>query len=133
MNAALRRLVWARGKDRCEYCLIPAAASVISFCIDHIVARKHDGRTAAENLALSCFHCNSFKLDNIASLDSETRTLAKLFDPRTDVWNEHFVWRHAELIGLTPTGRVTVRILNMNSRYRLHLREAILSNGHIFT
>ena len=130
MNAVLRRLVWSRARNRCEYCLIPAASSVVSFCIDHIVARKHDGRTLAENLALSCFHCNSFKLDDIASLDSETQQLAKLFD---DVWPSHFAWRRAELIGLTPTGRVTVRILNMNSQYRLRLRDALLAEGHVFS
>jgi hypothetical protein len=133
MKAALRRLVWSRARNRCEYCLLPADAASLSFCVDHIISRKHDGLTVAENLALSCFHCNSYKLDNIASVDSETRELARLFDPRTDLWSEHFAWNRVELVGLSAIGRVTVRILNMNALERLRTRKLLLAGGYVFS
>lgn len=61
MDAALERLVWRRGKGACEYCQLPQAVSAIRFEIDHVIPRKHRGRTIAANLALSCFYCNSYK------------------------------------------------------------------------
>lgn len=133
MKAALRRLVWSRGRNRCEYCLLPVDPTGPSFCVDHIVSRKHDGLTVAENLALSCFQCNSYKLDNIAAVDSETRELAKLFNPRTDLWSEHFAWNRVELTGLTAIGRVTIRILNMNAPERLRTRKLLFASGYVFS
>ena len=37
--------------------------------IDHIISRKHHGRTVASNLALSLWYCNSFKGPDISGLD----------------------------------------------------------------
>jgi hypothetical protein len=48
-----------RAKRRCEYCQLAQICSNLSFEIDHIIARKHGGRTVASNLALSCFYCNT--------------------------------------------------------------------------
>jgi len=42
------------------------------FEIDHIISKKHHGPTVASNLALSCFHCNSFKGSDIGGRDSLT-------------------------------------------------------------
>jgi hypothetical protein len=52
-----------------------------------------------------------------------------LFNPRRDPWNEHFAFNNALLVGLTSTGRATVRTLNMNGADRLELREELLSHG----
>jgi 5-methylcytosine-specific restriction endonuclease McrA len=59
MDAALMRLVRQRANGRCEYCRLPQAASGVPFAIDHIVARKHKGRTSASNLAVSCIYWKS--------------------------------------------------------------------------
>jgi hypothetical protein len=56
MDAALSRLVWQRAGGHCEYCRMPQAADDATFEIDHIVARKHLGRTVAGNLCLSCYY-----------------------------------------------------------------------------
>jgi hypothetical protein len=48
-----------------------------------------------------------------------------LFHPRRDVWETHFVLRGALMVGLTPTGRATVRVLNMNAADRVQLRRAL--------
>ena len=61
MDAGLERFVRQRAQQRCEYCRIPAYLQWLHFQIDHVIAQKHGGETAAENLALACFHCNSYK------------------------------------------------------------------------
>jgi 5-methylcytosine-specific restriction endonuclease McrA len=43
----------------------------IPFEIDHIIAESHGGPTAAQNLALACYHCNSFKGANLAGIDPQ--------------------------------------------------------------
>ena len=61
MKTSLVELVWDRAASQCEYCLFPAAHAWLPFQIDHVIAEKHSGATVAENLALSCYYCNSFK------------------------------------------------------------------------
>jgi len=39
--------------------------------------------------------------------------------------------RGAEIVGLTPTGRATVRLLNMNAKHRLQLRSELLAQGQL--
>jgi hypothetical protein len=48
--AALRRLTRERAGERCEYCLIPESVTLFTHPIDHVIAEKHGGPTAAENL-----------------------------------------------------------------------------------
>ena len=51
------------------------------------------------------------------------------FNPRTDNWNDHFATRGAKIVGLTPTGRATAQLLNMNDSRRVDLREQWLDEG----
>jgi len=81
MDGQRADFVRQRAEFCCEYCQLPQALSSIAFEIDHIVARKHGGGTALENLALSCFYCNSLKGPNIAGLDPDTRELSRLYHP----------------------------------------------------
>lgn len=99
------------------------------FEIDHIIARKHRGPTIASNLALSCFHCNSFKGSNIAGLAPRNRKLAPLFNPRRHKWARHFRWQGCYLAGLTAIGRATVVVLNINDPFRVELREGLTEEG----
>lgn len=48
--------------------------------------------------------------------------LTRLFNPRADDWDEHFVWMGVEIHGLTPIGRVTVNVLDFNGSERLEFR-----------
>ena len=59
--AELRRNVITRSGGICEYCLIPADATINGCEVDHIVAEKHGGATTEENLAYACFFCNRNK------------------------------------------------------------------------
>jgi len=54
-GAGLRSLVRRRSGGRCEYCGMPDAEPVFPHEPDHIIALKHGGPTASENLAYACF------------------------------------------------------------------------------
>ena len=56
MHEALKRLVWDRALNCCEYCRLPQSLDVLPFQIDHVIAEQHHGPTVAENLALSCLN-----------------------------------------------------------------------------
>ncbi len=51
---SLRQQIYERAGGQCEYCLTPEVAVLMSLEIDHIIARKHGGKTETDNLALSC-------------------------------------------------------------------------------
>ena len=122
---ALRRLVRERAAERCEYCLIPEWMSSVSHWVDHIVAEKHGGPTAAENLALSCFLCNQHKGSDLTSIDPESGMITSLFHPRSHSWVEHFRLVNGVVEPLTSTGRVTVRLLRLNLPYRIEARQLL--------
>ena len=128
--AALRQLIVERAAGRCEYCRFPQDASFLSFEIDHVISEKHGGATAAENLALACAFCNSFKGTDLGSLDPATGRLTAFFNPRTHVWDDHF---RVEADGIlqphTPESRVTVAILRMNDPERVLERQLLLQIG----
>jgi hypothetical protein len=127
--AALRRLVRERARGCCEYCLIPERLTLASHWVDHIVAEKHGGETAEENLALACVLCNQRKGTDLASIDPQTGALAPLFHPRRDRWTDHFRLSGALVEPLTATGRVTVRLLQFNHADRVEERELLLRLG----
>jgi hypothetical protein len=129
MDKALERQVWQRARSCCEYCLMPNEYDDAPFEIDHVIARKHDGPTVGNNLALSCFNCNSFKGPNIAGHDRRTRKLTPLFNPRRHSWARHFRWQGAYLIGRTAIGRVTIAVLKINDPLRVELRQNLLDEG----
>jgi 5-methylcytosine-specific restriction endonuclease McrA len=54
MATSLIQAVRERAGGRCEYCRLPQAGSNIPFEVDHIISRKHGGRSIASNLALAC-------------------------------------------------------------------------------
>jgi len=105
--------------------LLPDRYAETPFQVDHVIAHKHRGRTAGENLAYACFHCNNYKGPNIAGIDPLTGKLAALFHPRKHKWKEHFQWNGAVLTGLTPAGRTTVDVLQINRPEAIALRELL--------
>jgi hypothetical protein len=123
---ALRREVIERAGNRCEYCLIHAEVAFFPHEVDHVIAEKHGGATDIHNLALACWRCNRHKGSDLTSFDPETQELSPLFNPRTQVWTEHFAYERERIVGLTPEGRTTVSLLRLNSEERLNER---LSSG----
>lgn len=128
MNAAIRHLVRKRAGDRCEYCRLPQTAIPHRLHVEHVIAQQHEPTNVDDitNLALACDRCNFHKGPNLSSLDPESGLLVRLFNPRTDSWDEHFMVDDAEIVGLTPTGRATARLLNMNADNRVLLRRSLL-------
>jgi hypothetical protein len=45
--------------------------------------------------------------------------------------SEHFTFRGAEIIGLAPSARATVRLLHMNDYWRFTLREELIAIGDL--
>jgi len=130
MDPALRRLVFERAHFRCEYCRLQCDhQAAVAFHLEHIIARQHGGTDSPDNLALACHRCNLRKGPNLASLDPETGELTRLFHPRQDHWNGHFNFQNGRIIGLTPVGRTTAALLQMNTPDRLELRSQLLSAG----
>lgn len=129
LPAALRQQVRARARNRCEYCMLAEEDAYFPHEPDHIIAEKHGGTSALENLALACFDCNRFKGSNIASLDPESSELTPLFNPRTQKWNDHFEIRGGQIMPFTAIGRVTERILRLNLPARVEVREMLAEMG----
>lgn len=129
MKSELRRLVWARAESRCEYCQIHQDFDELPHHLDHILARKHDGPTTEDNLALACANCSLGKGANLAGPDPRTGKLTRLFHPRKDRWVTHFRWAGAALRGRTAIGRATIKVLNINRTDRVALRTILISQG----
>jgi hypothetical protein len=123
ISVELRRFVAARAQDRCEYCRIKQEETYFGCEIDHIISEKHGGLTDESNLALACVTCNRAKGSDVAT-KAEDGTLVELFHPRRHEWDEHFVFEGAAIVGLTPIGRATVRLLKLNVPERLIERQA---------
>lgn len=128
MNAATRQLVRRRAGNRCEYCRLPQQSVEATFHVEHVIARQHLLDNELANLALACNRCNLYKGPNLAGIDPETNGIVPLYNPRKDNWTDHFVLEKAEIVGLTSSGRATVRLLNMNAQHRVHLRALLLDN-----
>lgn len=123
MDAKTRRLVRARSGSRCEYCgLHQDESPLIPLQIEHVLPKKHGGGDDPDNLAIACIDCNLHKGTNLAGIDQQTGVLTPLFNPRTQDWVDHFIWIGVEVHGVTPVGRVTIEVLDMNSSDRLELR-----------
>lgn len=126
ISVSLRQAVIERAAGRCEYCLFPETASFLTFEVEHVIAEKHGGATSAENLALACPFCNRFKGTDLGSLDPATGRLTPFFNPRRQQWDEHFHLDGARIVPLTPEGRVTVLIFQMNLPDRIQERQRLI-------
>jgi len=111
IHPALRQLVSDRAQGRCEYCLLHQDFSIYTHEVDHIIAQKHDGQATADNLALSCLACNRHKGTDLATFDPATGEITLLFNPRSQIWSEHFVVNQGRIEGMMPAGRATAKLL----------------------
>lgn len=104
-------------RDRCGYCLSPQSLVMAPLHIEHIVPIAKGGSSNEENLWLSCPLCNGHKGAKYIETDTVTNSQVALFNPRMQVWHEHFRWVDGGLRikGLTACGRVTVRALHLDS------------------
>lgn len=125
----LREKVVRRAADRCEYCLIPQESQVGTFPVDHVLPSFLDGKTELDNLALACPACNASKWTTVEALDRLTGKLVPIYNPRKQAWSDHFSWLQADpaiIEPLSPCGRATVDLLDLNSARRVTIRRWLL-------
>lgn len=125
----VRLAIRLRARDACEYCLMPTTGQ---FHVDHIIPSSRweeyvDGRLPEiptegprrgpdhlDNSAWACPFCNVAK--GQATGHRVGRNTYRLFDPRLDHWEEHFVFLHNYLliVGESHIGEATERALQFN-------------------
>lgn len=120
--ASIRRLVIQRSGNCCEYCGLSQAGQEATFHIDHITPIVAGGKTTADNLALACVSCSLHKSARQMVEDPQTGEIVPIFNPRQQVWKEHFRWEGVRVVGLTTTGRATINALRMNRAIILSIR-----------
>jgi len=123
-TSSRRRLYSETLEPRCTYCQSPERLLGIPLEADHIIPESAGGETLLENLCLCCRSCNGYKSMRISAPDSQTGRRIRLFHPKRQKWSTHFAWSQdgTRIIGLTPTGRATVEVLNMNHHLIVNLR-----------
>jgi hypothetical protein len=94
------------------------------FHLEHVIPTSRGGSSAMENLAWACPGCNLHKSDRIEATDPDSGAPAPLFNPRSNVWREHFAWDDYQVVALTATGHATVLALNLNHERRIRIRQA---------
>lgn len=112
----LDRRIRDAAHNRCGYCLSPQHLVMARLEIEHILPLVNGGSDDEGNLWLSCPLCNRAKSDKVNAVDPVTGVLVSLFNPRTQIWSEHFVWSADGLrvVGRTATGRATVVALHLD-------------------
>jgi hypothetical protein len=59
---------------------------LLSFHVEHIIAKKHRGSDDPDNLAWACLECNLGKSSNLSGRDPGTGRVVRLFNPRRQRW-----------------------------------------------
>jgi HNH endonuclease len=123
----IQRLVLKASNGYCEYCWSPSDYTSAIYHFDHILPVVKGGKSLFANLAYSCNACNSYKSDRTHYLDSMTQQVCRLYHPRKDKWADHFQWSEdgLRIDSITPIGRVTVALLQMNRTSTMNLRQIL--------
>lgn len=129
--AEIQNNIRIRANHLCEYCHASEKWQYVRFTVDHVIPLAKGGVDTLDNLALACFHCNRRKSDRLTVLDTVTGKEVLLFNPRRNVWSEHFIWSTNRLfiIGLTPVGCATVEALQLNRERVINIRAADVAAG----
>jgi 5-methylcytosine-specific restriction endonuclease McrA len=126
----LRKAAILRAKNCCEYCQVADLDSYYGFQVDHIISRKHGGKTLLYNLAYCCPDCNRYKGTDLGTYIDDSLNLIRLFHPRLDIWNDHFETDNSGFISpLTDIGTATVKVLSLNHADRIIERRLLWQLG----
>ncbi len=131
INRKLRSQIAALARYRCGYCQMQEVVSGIPLTVEHIKPMAHGGNDDEDNIWLSCRLCNEAKGTLEEFLDSETGKIVPLFNPRTQLWHNHFAWDETAVIivGKTAVGRATVAALSLNNELRVRSRAIWVEAG----
>ena len=75
---------------------------------------KHGGSSDLDNLALACTECNFHKGTDLSTMLLPDKELIRLFNPREDVWEEHFYIEECIFYPISKIGEATIKVLKMN-------------------
>lgn len=116
VSFASRQEARRRAQGLCEYCHANERWQFVRFTIDHVVPQSLGGSDEIDNLALACRNCNERRGNRTRAADPAVGSVADVFDPRSDVWNDHFAWddERLRIVGQTDTGRATAELLDFN-------------------
>lgn len=131
LSSRIKKQVARRASNLCEYCLANSEFAFHTFPVDHIVPLSLGGTNDLENLANSCQFCNNSKYNKTECLDPIANEMTRLFNPRIDLWTDHFMWDETKthIIGITSIGRATVRCLKVNRSEAVNLRRILTDFG----
>ena len=131
ISEAIRKKVAAEADHRCGYCLTPQSFTAMPMHIEHIIPIARGGSSTEDNLWQACPFCNGYKRDQIHALDPETDKNVAIFNPRQQVWADHFQWSEdgTEIIGRTACGRATTAALKLNNQYLVQARHRWVAAG----
>ena len=123
LSDSIKNQVILRANECCEYCLKSNLVAYISHQIDHIINLKHGGNNNIDNLSYACYFCNVNKGSDIGTMLLPERTFIRLYNPRTDNWNDHFEIFEGKFYPKTPIAEATIKILQLNEIERIMERQ----------
>lgn len=133
ISETIRQKVRQRAGNRCEYCLSHQDYVMGRLQIDHVKPIVQGGADTEDNLCLACELCNQYKWAKTVGIDPQSEKTVSLFNPRQQMWQEHFAWSvdGSEIVGTTACGRATVIALQLNSNLAITVRRNwVLAGWH---
>lgn len=104
------QLVRERANFACEYCGVCETDAGATLTVDHFQPVSRGGNDEPANLVYACPRCNDHKGAWWSPGSSRS-----LWNPRQGPASEHLLkLADGRLIGLTPTGIVTIKLLRLN-------------------
>ncbi len=125
IGRAVRNRVREAANFQCGYCHTRELNSGMPLEIEHIIPEGSGGTSEESNLWCACSLCNRYKGMRSETPDPESGRTTLFFNPRTQVWNDHFMWSNDSLfiMGISATGRATVAGLKLNNAYIVPARQ----------
>lgn len=124
VSAQAKQAVVARAGSRCEYCQMHDSLQGATFHVEHVIPRSVGGTEDVTNLAWACPSCNLHKSDRVSVTFAGSPDPVTLFNPRENLWADHFEWDDYSLIGKTVCGNATIEALHLNTKRRQRIRQA---------
>lgn len=131
MNKSLRKRIKERAAYLCEYCLSPERFCAAYYDGDHVIPYSMGGKEEFDNSANACGGCNNNKSNAMHAIDPLSGQIVPLYNPRTDIWSEHFCWNDTYILirGISPIGRAPITKLKLNREEVVNLRTVLLAVG----
>ncbi|MFQ5628226.1 MAG: HNH endonuclease [bacterium] len=119
----------SRAAYLCEYCLIHENDTFFKCQVDHIISLKHSGQTELDNLAYAYAYCNRNKGSDIGSMLQPHGEFLRFYNPRKDIWSDHFELDGTTIKPLFDIAKVMSQIFGFNHIDRIIERKTLIELG----